>query len=176
MTTAHVSVTVHRWTRLAVDGKPHPHSFIRDGNDKRTVEAVVKRGQISLKSGIDELLVLKSTGSQFWGYHKDDYTKLPETWDRILSTEVQAKWQWKDFKDVEEVKKDTGAFDKAYGDAMKITLDNFAKENSPSVQNTMYIMSEQMLAAAPGVEVVEYSLPNKHYFEIGKLCYVPVNR
>lgn len=176
MTTAHVSVTVHRWTRLAVDGKPHPHSFIRDGNDKRTVEAVVKRGQISLKSGIDELLVLKSTGSQFWGYHKDDYTKLPETWDRILSTEVQAKWQWKDFKDVEEVKKNNEAFDKAYGDAMKITLDNFAKENSPSVQNTMYIMSEQILAAAPGVEAVEYSLPNKHYFEIGKLCPVSVNR
>jgi len=36
------------------------------------------------------------------------------------------------------------------------------------VQNTMYLMSEQILAAAPGVESVEYSLPNKHYFEIGE--------
>ncbi|KAK3092154.1 hypothetical protein LTR53_019744, partial [Teratosphaeriaceae sp. CCFEE 6253] len=45
-------------------------------------------------------------------------------------------------------------------------METFAKENSPSVQNTMYLMSEQILAAAPRVESVEYSLPNKHYFEI----------
>lgn len=168
MSTAHVSITVHRWTRLTVDGKPHPHSFIRDGEEKRTVEVVAKRGQISIRSGIDELLVLKSTGSQFWGYHKDEYTKLPETWDRILSTEVQAGWQWKVFTDLEAVKKDVDVFDKAWSDARQITLDTFAKEDSPSVQNTMYLMAEQILAAVPGVEAVEYSLPNKHYFEIGK--------
>ncbi|KAK1020792.1 hypothetical protein LTR33_018725 [Friedmanniomyces endolithicus] len=45
-------------------------------------------------------------------------------------------------------------------------METFAKENSPSVQNTMYLMSEQILAAAPRVESVEYTLPNKHYFEI----------
>jgi urate oxidase len=48
-------------------------------------------------------------------------------------------------------------------------MDTFAKDNSASVQNTMYKMCEQILAAAPAVEKVEYSLPNKHYFEIGKL-------
>ena len=170
MSTAHVDVKVHRWTRLNVDGKPHPHSFIRDGEEKRTVSAVVKRGQITIRSGIDELLVLKSTGSQFWGYHRDEYTRLPETWDRILSTEVQAIWQWRDFKDLEAVKKDIGMFDKAWSEARQITLDTFAKEDSPSVQNTMYIMSEQILAAVPGVDAVEYSLPNKHYFEIGEFA------
>lgn len=169
ITKAHVSITVHRWTRLEVDGKPHPHSFFRDGAETRTVEAVVQRGDISIKSGIKGLLVLKSTGSQFWGYHKDEYTRLPETWDRILSTEVEAGWQWKKFKDLDEVK--SSNFDQAWKDARKITLDTFAKENSPSVQNTMYLMSEQILAAAPSVEAVDYSLPNKHYFEIGKSCY-----
>lgn len=165
---AHVSITVHKWTRMTVDGKPHPHSFVRDGEEKRTVELVAKRGHISIRSGVTGLLVLKSTGSQFWGYHKDEYTRLPETWDRILSTEVEASWQWKHFTSVEEVEKDVGAFDKAYADAMTITMATFAKEDSPSVQNTMYLMAEQILQAAPGVEAVEYSLPNKHYFEIGE--------
>ncbi|KAI7549719.1 Uricase, partial [Hortaea werneckii] len=110
--------------------------------------------------------VLKSTGSQFWGFHRDEYTRLPETWDRILSTEVESTWHWRAFKNLEEVKQDLGAFNKAWTDARKITLETFAEENSPSVQNTMYLMSEQILAAAPRVDAVDYSLPNKHYFEI----------
>ena len=165
---AHVTVTVHRWTRLEVDGKPHPHSFFRDGAETRVVECAARRGQgLSVKSGIKGLLVLKSTGSQFWGFHRDEYTRLGETWDRILSTEVEAGWQWKQFKDLSEVKKEVPGFDRAWSDARRITLDTFAKEDSPSVQNTMYLMSEQILAAAPLVESVDYSLPNKHYFEIG---------
>jgi urate oxidase len=157
---AHVSVIVHRWTRLEVDGKPHPHSFFRDGAETRTVECVARRGQgISIESGIKGLLVLKSTGSQFWGFHRDEYTRLPETWDRIFSTEVEAAWTWSTFKDLEEVKKDVGMFDEGWSSARKITMDTFA---------TMYIMCEEILAKVPKVDAVDYSLPNKHYFEIGE--------
>jgi len=31
------------------------------------------------------------------------------------------------------------------------------------------LKAKLILVAVPGVEVVEYSLPNKHYFEIGEL-------
>ncbi|TKA32038.1 Uricase [Salinomyces thailandicus] len=164
---AQVSITVHKWSRMQVDGQAHPHSFLRDGEEKRTVECVARRSKgISIASGIKGLLVLKSTGSQFWGFHRDEYTRLPEVWDRILSTEVEAKWHWREFSGLGEVEKEVAGFDAAWSDAKKITLETFAKENSPSVQNTMYLMSEQILAAAPRVEAVDYSLPNKHYFEI----------
>ena len=154
---------------MEVDGKPHPHSFIRDGEEKRVVEAVVREGEgISIKSGITGLLVLKSTGSAFYGFHRDEYTRLPETWDRILSTEVEAYWRWKKFAGLEQVRESIPKFDKACEAARRITLDRFATENSPSVQNTMYKMADDILAAAPDVESVDYSLPNKHYFEIGK--------
>jgi len=169
---AHVNIIVHRWTRMAVDGKPHPHSFLRDGAETRTVEAVARRGLgISITSGLKGLLVLKSTGSQFWGFHRDEFTRLPETWDRILSTEVEASWRWETFKTVAEVESEQSKFNQAWLDARTITLETFAKENSPSVQNTMYLMSEQILAAAPRVEAVDYSLPNKHYFEIDLSWY-----
>jgi urate oxidase len=152
---------------MTVDGKPHPHSFLRDGEDKRTVEAVCREGQgISVKSGITGLLVLKSTGSAFYGFHRDEYTQLPETWDRILSTEVEAGWQWKNFSGVEEVRSIAPKFDQAFESAKEITLSTFAKDNSASVQNTMYKMCDQILAAVPLVNAVNYSLPNKHYFEI----------
>lgn len=164
---AHVKIVQHRWTRLEVDGKPHPHSFFRDGEETREVEVVAREGAgISVKSGIDKLLVLKSTGSAFYGFHRDEYALLPETWDRILSTEIECGWQWKTFSGLQEVKFRQADFDRAHAAARKIILDTFATDESASVQNTMYKMCDQILAAAPGVDSVSFSLPNKHYFEI----------
>jgi len=165
---AHVKVIQHRWTRLNVDGKPHPHSFYRDGEEIREVEAHAQDGGrgIKIRSGIGKLLVLKSTGSAFYGFHRDEYTQLPEVWDRILSTEVESAWTWKTFAGIDEVRSAKDKFNEAYEAARKITIETFATDNSASVQNTMYKMCEQILAAAPAVENVEYSLPNKHYFEI----------
>jgi len=164
---AHVKIIQHRWTRMTIDGKPHPHSFFRDGEEIRVVESVTRENQgISLRSKIEKLLVLKSTGSAFYDFHRDAYTQLPETWDRILSTEVEAGWKWKTFSTLAEVKSVVPKFDEAWNAAREITLKTFATDNSASVQNTMYKMCEQILAAVPLVEAVDYSLPNKHYFEI----------
>ncbi|KAF2398544.1 uricase [Trichodelitschia bisporula] len=164
---AHVKITQLRWTRMLIDGKPHAHSFLRDGEETRDVEVVAREGAgLDIKSGITKLTVLKSTGSAFYGFHRDAYTALPETWDRILSTEVEAAWRWRRFAGLEDVRREAGAFDGAWESARRITLETFAKENSPSVQNTMFKMSEQILAAVPLVDSVDYSLPNKHYFEI----------
>ena len=166
--TAHIKVVTHRWTRMVIDGKPHPHSFFRDGAETRNVDAVVRESKgIEIRSGIAGLLVLKSTGSQFHSFVRDEYTTLPEVWDRILSTEVDCGWSWKAFPGLSAVKEAVPKFDMVWNDARNITMKTFAEESSPSVQNTMYKMSETILKVAPDVESVEYSLPNKHYFEIG---------
>jgi len=167
LTAAHIKIVTHRWTRMTIDGKPHPHSFYRDGNETRNVEAVVRRGKgIDIRSGIVGLLVLKSTGSQFHGFVRDEYTTLPEVWERILSTEVDCGWSWKTFPGMAAVKEAIPKFDKAWQDARNITMKTFAEEDSPSVQNTMYKMCEYIMDAVPEVENVDYSLPNRHYFEI----------
>ncbi|RDW89485.1 uricase [Coleophoma cylindrospora] len=167
ITTANIKIVTHRWTRMTIDGKPHPHSFYRDGAETRNVEAVIRKGKgIDIRSGIVGLLVLKSTGSQFHGFVRDEYTTLPETWDRILSTEVDCGWAWKTFSGMAAVRAVVPKFDKAWSDARSITMETFAKEDSPSVQNTMYKMCSSILKAAPEVEAVDYALPNKHYFEI----------
>jgi urate oxidase len=164
---AHVRVVTHRWTRMNIDGKPHPHSFLRDGEEKRIVEATSRRGEgIYLASGIQGLTVLKSTGSAFHGFLRDEYTTLPETWDRILSTDVDATWNWAKFADVAAVEAAVPKFDKAWEAARNITMKQFAEDESASVQATMYKMCDQILAAVPEVETVVYSLPNKHYFEL----------
>lgn len=161
---------------MTIDGKPHPHSFLRDGAETRNVQVDVTEGKgIQIASAISGLHVLKSTGSQFWGFVRDEYTTLPEVWDRILSTEVDATWNWKLFSSLAEVQADSARFDNAWSAAREITLSTFAKENSASVQATMYNMADQILAVVPQVETVEYSLPNKHYFEVGTFLLTPLS-
>ena len=167
---ATVDVVQHRWTRMEFDGKPHPHSFYRDGSETRNSTAVATEGKgISIRSAIAGLLVLKSTGSGFNGFVQDEFTILPETFDRILSTEVDAGWTWSNFDDVKAVEDAVPHFDKAFNSARDITLQTFANDESPSVQNTMFKMADQILDTDKGINTVDYSLPNKHYFEIGML-------
>ena len=171
---ATVNVIQHRWTRMTVDGKPHPHSFFRDSDETRRAEARATKSEISVHSAIRGLLVLKSTGSAFHGFNDDEYTILQPTEDRILSTDVDCGWTWTPFAGgLDEVKKvaEKGTFDKAWNEAREVTMATFAKDSSASVQNTMYKMCEQILAAEPGVKSVDYALPNKHYFEVGRLFF-----
>lgn len=179
ITTANVKVVQHRWARISVDSKPHPHSFSRDSNETRHAEATCSKSSsstnevsISIKSSIVDLLVLKSTGSAFHGFIQDSYTILKPTDDRILSTSVVANWTWvvmQGLSAVEAAAKD-GLFDHAWTTARDITLKTFAEEASASVQATMYKMAVLILGKVKEVKEVEYVLPNKHYFEIGTFC------
>jgi urate oxidase len=166
---ANVNVKTVRWQRLEVDGKPHPHSFFKDGEETRNVEVRVSRQEgIQIKSSLVGLTVLKSTGSAFHGFVRDEYTTLPETWDRIFSTDVDATWKWKKFDSLNAVKAFAPKFDSAREAARNTTLKIFAEDDSASVQATMYKMSTQILELVPEIATVTYALPNKHYFEIGK--------
>ncbi|KAG1754126.1 hypothetical protein EDD22DRAFT_733593, partial [Suillus occidentalis] len=100
---AFVSLEKLRWSRITLSGNvdPHLHSFVRDGDDKQTVEVEVDasagKDKLSAKVtlGITDLLVLKSTGSAFHGYIHDEYTTLPEVTDRVLSTSVDLAYTFK---------------------------------------------------------------------------------
>ncbi|KAK9330683.1 hypothetical protein V1520DRAFT_340064 [Lipomyces starkeyi] len=164
---AFVHIVQHRWTRYAVDGVPHEYSFVRDGEEVRVADAEVdESGEILLSGGIADLLVLKSTGSAFYGYIQDKYTTLPETWDRIMSTAIDSTWTFKPFENLEAVRSAVDNFEEGYQSARNITLKTFALDDSASVQATLFKMCKLILAANSLINDVKYALPNKHYFEI----------
>lgn len=159
-----------------MDGKPHAHSFLRDGAETRVTEVIVreKDSGISIRSGIKGLSVLKSTGSAFHGFCRDEFTTLKETWDRVLSTDIDAKWEWRLFTGLADVEKGVDRFDKAWESARETTLKIFANDDSASVQATMYRMADKVLALSPEIIHVDYCLPNKHYFEVGMSVISPL--
>ena len=165
-----VLIIQQRWSKYPLsNGKVHDHSFKHEGPETKRIHLDYDKrsGKLVLTAGIKDLTVLKLTGSMFYGFHECDYTTLKPTTDRILSTDVDATWEFdpKALPDLNSVFQaaDKGLFDYTYNTARQVTLELFALENSASVQATMYNMSAEILAKVPEVKEVSYALPNKHY-------------
>ncbi len=68
---ARVHIESAAWERLEVDGAPHPHAFRRAGSELRTATVVCDADGEWVVSGLQELIVLKTSGSEFGGYITD---------------------------------------------------------------------------------------------------------
>jgi urate oxidase len=151
ITGARVLIDEHAWERI--DG--HDHAFVHGSAEKRTTAVTIEGSQAWVVSGVRDLVVLKSTGSEFHGYPKDPYTTLKETNDRILATSVTARWRYAG-TDVD--------WAKSFAEIRSIMLKTFADKHSLSLQQTLYAMGEAVLQARPEVAEVRLSMPNKHHF------------
>ena len=152
---ATIRVEQYPWDRITVNGRGHDHAFVRRGDSVRTSEAVVTRSDEVVMSGVQDLILLKSTGSEFRGFLKDRYTTLHETDDRILATSLVAHWRYGS-TDV--------AWNDAYGAIVTAVLETFADTYSRALQETLYRMGDAALAARPEVCEISFSAPNKHHF------------
>jgi urate oxidase len=155
---AHVaSVRVHiaeqPWQRITINGRDHPHAFIGGGSEARTAVVVRSRDSLRFEAGLEGLQVLKTSGSSFSGFIRDQYTTLRETEDRILATEVQARWLYS-AADVD--------FDDGHRRVRSALLETFAMHDSQSVQQTLHRMGAAALAACAAIEEITLTLPNQH--------------
>jgi urate oxidase len=155
ITGARVAVESYGWERIPVGGRPHDHSFRRAGGEVRTAVVTVDRADAHVLAGISDLVVLKTTGSEFWGFPRDRYTTLAETRDRILATAVTARWRY------------TGSeldFDACFAGIRTALLEAFATTHSLALQQTLYAMGEAVLEQNACVAEIRLSMPNRHHF------------
>ena len=152
-----IKIAEHDWTRIAIGGKPHQHSFIKGGDEKRTTIVSATRDGTTVESGIEDLIVLKTTKSGFVGFIKDHYTTLPETTDRIFSTSVKADWRYSNTD---------AATGEAWRNIRQTIIETFAEHDSLSVQHTLYAMGEAVLEKFPDIAEIAFSLPNIHCLPI----------
>jgi len=108
----------------------------------------------SIRSGIDGLVILKTTKSAFTGYIKDKLTTLKPATDRIFGTRATATWEFAvenpDYSNVRDR-------------AIAALLKEFAAHDSMSVQHTLFDMGKAALAAAPEVARITLTMPNLHH-------------
>jgi urate oxidase len=155
ITGARVAVESYGWDRIAVGGQPHDHAFSRNGGEVRTAVVTVNGDDVHVLAGLTDLVVLKTTGSEFWGFPHDRYTTLAETRDRILATAVTARWRY------------TGTdldFDACYDGVRTALLETFAATHSLALQQSLYAMGAAALERFADVAEIRLSMPNKHHF------------
>lgn len=156
---ARIEVREAAWSRIDVDGQGHDHAFVQTGGGTRTaIVNVDGRGddrRAHVVSGISDLVVLKSTGSEFHGFLKDRYTTLAEADDRILATSLVARWRYNAL-DVD--------WSKTYDSVKALLLRRFAEIHSYALQQTLYGMGEAVLEQFPTIDEIRLSAPNRHHF------------
>lgn len=155
--TARVQVQQYPWQRLDVAGVPAPRSFRRDGGEVRTTTVVCGPAGDSVVSGLRDLVLLNTTGSEFHGFVTDRYTTLAETRERILATAVDARWRYAPGSD-------GVAWHDAHRAVRQAMLEAFAVTHSLSLQQTLYAMGRRALEQVPQVAEVRLVLPNRHHF------------
>jgi urate oxidase len=153
VSTVRICASEHRWDRLHVDGRPHPHAFAAPGGEAWTATVIRDAERTEIASGLTNLVVLKTTDSAFAGFPRDRFTTLPETGDRILATSITASWRYgpatKDFFARDRIR--------------RALVETFAGHASRSVQHTLYAMGEAALLACSDVTDITLSLPNRHH-------------
>lgn len=158
VTAARIDVDEYGWDRIDVDGQGHDHAFVRNGREVRTTTVTVEADdRVLIESGLKDLTVLKSTGSEFLGFLRDKYTTLEDAADRILATSLEARWRY-------------GSNDVSWADAYskirRVLLERFATTHSKALQHTLWEMGRAVLEARPDVAEIRLTAPNKHHFAV----------
>ncbi len=153
-TVAHVShvrleIKEVPWARIGES----PAAFVQAGQERRTTSLIATRSAETVRSGVQDLQILKTADSGFAGFMRDKYTTLGETNDRLLGTVLQADWQYSE-KDID--------FNQTHSEIRSHLLSTFAAHKSLSVQQTLYDMAEAVLKQFTSLTEIHLVMPNKH--------------
>ncbi|HEY9324845.1 MAG TPA: urate oxidase [Agromyces sp.] len=149
----------YEWERIVVGGIPHDHSFVRSGKAVRLAAVQKIGGATHVTGGVKDLVVLKSTGSEFSGFPRDRYTTLAETNDRIMATSVTGRWRF--LPDAVAAGID---YNGLYAEVLEVLLSTFATVHSLALQQTLFEMGRAAIEARPEIAEVRFAMPNKHHF------------
>jgi urate oxidase len=155
VTGARIEVDEYAWERAVVDGAEHDHTWIRKGQEVRTAAVTVDGDGEWVIGGLKELVILKSTGSEFAGFLTDPYTVLEPTHDRVMATSLTAQWR---FTSTEV------DWEQTYAGVKTQMVRQFALVQSLALQQTLYEMGKAVLEAYPLITEIRLAAPNKHHF------------
>ncbi|MBC7826987.1 MAG: urate oxidase [Chitinophagaceae bacterium] len=149
-----IEIKEHLYSRMFFEDQQHPYAYVSNGDEKRTALIEQSADNLTVVSGIKDLLILKTTDSGFEHYIKDQFTTLKETADRILATKCEVSWRYNSHK---------LDFSSLYTSIRATLLKTFAHHKSLSVQQTLYAMGEEVLKECRDVEEISLIMPNKHH-------------
>lgn len=153
---ARIEIDEYAWERAVVDGAEHDHTWVRSGQEVRTAAVTVDGAGEWVIGGLKDLVLLKSTGSEFAGFLTDEYTLLEPTHDRVMATSLVAQWRFTATTGI--------PWNEVYAGVKALLVKQFAVVHSRALQQTLYEMGKAVLEHYPVLTEVRLSAPNKHHF------------
>ncbi|OCB50931.1 urate oxidase [Mycobacterium vulneris] len=153
---ARIEIDEYAWERAVVDGAEHDYTWVRSGQEVRTAAVTVDGAGEWVIGGLKDLVLLKSTGSEFAGFLTDEYTLLEPTHDRVMATSLVAQWRFTATTGI--------PWNEVYAGVKALLVKQFAVVHSKALQQTLYEMGKAVLEHYPVLTEVRLSAPNKHHF------------
>jgi urate oxidase len=108
-----------------------------------------------VRSGLEGLRLLKTTGSSFTHFARDRYTSLPELVDRPLTIGMDVHWRYRDVRDATEGESHVPA--EHVRRAIEVTFHDF---DSRSIQHLVHVIGTSLLKGFPALSEVEFAAEN----------------
>jgi urate oxidase len=143
-----ITITVHPWERAGSS------AMIRSSTERRVAAVTVASGGAAVEAGLEGLGMLRTSGSAFTGFLRDRYTTLADATDRLMATDVSARWRYASAP---------GDWQAAWRDIRAALIRTFTTHQSQSVQQTLYAMGAAALEACNAVSEIRLVLPNRHH-------------
>jgi urate oxidase len=158
---ARIEVEEYAWQRVSIGRTEHDYTWTRKGPEVRTATVTVAGKGDDQRAwvigGVQDLVLLKSTGSEFADFLTDDFTTLEPTHDRMLATSIVAQWRFTTTTGVD--------WDEVYNGIRAKLVETFATLHSKALQQTLFAMGTAALEAYPVLAEVRLAAPNKHHFD-----------
>jgi urate oxidase / 2-oxo-4-hydroxy-4-carboxy-5-ureidoimidazoline decarboxylase len=146
-----------------IDGAPSDRLFVLGGPDHGVAELELGAGAalVAARSGHVGMRLLKTTGSAFVRFARDDATTLPERSDRPLFIALDAHWRYADPADA--LAEDPARYVAApqVRDFVAAVFHEFVSE---SIQHLVHEMGQRLLARFPPLAEIEFRAEN-HTFD-----------
>ena len=145
------------------DGAPSARLFSLADGDHGAAALEFGRGEggravlIAQESGHVGLRLLKTTGSAFTRFARDDDTTLPERGDRPLFVHLDVHWTYADPADALAADPSRYVAPAQVRDVVATVFDELVSE---SIQHLVHEMGERLLARYPGLEEVRFTGQN----------------
>lgn len=118
---------------------------------------------VYFSSGIQDVDLMKITGSSFQGFYQDEYTQLPEVKDRNLFINVDIDWTYLDDKDGASLNTTNYVPAEQVRDIAVTILDDLLDQ---SIQDLVYNIGLRILERFPQLHDVSFSATNKSPSEL----------
>lgn len=150
-----VHISERPWSRITIGDKGHASAFLASASEKRIAHINATRAQVNLQSGLEDLKVMKTSGSTFEGFLRDPYTTLEENRQHILSSALNATWSY-EFPEPEM------PFSTMWHGVRKTLLETFAAHEGKSLQHSLYTLGQAVLDNFEAISEIHVRMPDNY--------------